>query len=66
MEQLFEYYIETNNFHLKYAKGEPALKDQEFHDYNEFVYLLSGTSFLVSKNIQQTGCVLFGQIFLVI
>lgn len=53
MEQLFEYYIETNNFHLKYAKGEPAVKDQEFHDYYEFVYFISGTSFLVSKNIQQ-------------
>jgi len=53
LEQLFEYYIETENYHLKYAKGEPAVKNQEFHDYNEFVCFISGKSFLVSKNIRQ-------------
>lgn len=53
MEQLFEYYIETENYHLKYAKGAPAVKDREFHDYNEFVFFISGKSFLVSKNIRQ-------------
>ncbi len=53
MEKFFEYYIETDNFHLKYAKGEPAVKEQEFHDYNEFVFFIKGRSFLVSKNIQQ-------------
>ncbi|MBQ4087269.1 MAG: helix-turn-helix domain-containing protein [Clostridia bacterium] len=53
METLFEYYIETDAFHLKYAKGEPAVKEQEFHDYNEFVFFLSGSSFFISKNIQQ-------------
>ena len=39
MKKLFEYFIETDWFHLKYAKGEPAVKEQEFHDYNEFVFL---------------------------
>ena len=53
MEKLFEYYIETDTFHFKYAKGEPAVKEQEFHDYNEFVMFISGKSFLNSKNIQQ-------------
>ena len=53
MEKLFEYYIETDTFHFKYAKGEPAVKEQEFHDYNEFVMFISGNSFLSSKNIQQ-------------
>ncbi len=53
MEKFFEYYIETDSFHLKYAKGEPAVKEQEFHDYNEFVFFIKGKSFLVSKNIQQ-------------
>lgn len=53
MENLFEYYIENNYLHMKYAKGEPAVKEQEFHDYNEIVYFAEGTSFFVSKNIQQ-------------
>lgn len=53
MEDLFEYYIETDDYHLKYAKGEPAVKNQEFHDYNEFVYFIGGKSLLVSKNIRQ-------------
>ncbi|MBQ9922514.1 MAG: AraC family ligand binding domain-containing protein [Clostridia bacterium] len=53
MENLFEYYIETDKLHFKYAKGEPAVRGQEFHDYNEFVFFISGKSFLVSKNIQQ-------------
>ncbi len=53
MNNNFEYYIETDRFHFKYAKGEPMLKDQEFHDYSEFVFFMSGSSFLISKNIQQ-------------
>ena len=53
MENLFEYYIETDNLHFKYAKGEPAVKEQEFHDYNEFVFFIKGKSFFLSKNIQQ-------------
>ncbi len=52
MEELFEYYIETDDFHLKYAKGEPAIKEREFHNYNEFVFFISGNSFLISKDVQ--------------
>ena len=50
---MFEYYIETDTLHLKYAKGAPAVKGQEFHNYNEFVLFLGGSSFFISKNIQQ-------------
>ncbi len=53
MIQLFEYHIKTVLFYFKYAKGEPAVKGQEFHDYSEFVFFISGSSFLISKNIQQ-------------
>ena len=53
MEKNFEYFIETDTFHFKYAKGEPAVKEQEFHDYNEFIFFIDGSSFLSSKNIQQ-------------
>ena len=52
MENLFEYYFEAENFHLKYAKGEPSVKEQEFHDYNEFVFFMNGTGTFISKNIQ--------------
>ena len=52
MPELFEYYIETDKFHLKYAKGEPQLKGEEFHNYYEFVLFLGGESRLISKNIQ--------------
>jgi len=52
MLPLFEYYVETEAFHLKYAKGAPALVGREFHDYCELVLFLGGTSRLVSKNIQ--------------
>ena len=53
MEPLFEYYIESDKLHFKYAKGEPAVKDQEFHDYHEFVLFLGGNAFFISKYIQQ-------------
>lgn len=53
MKDLFERYIEADDIHVKYAKGKPALKDTEFHDYNEFIYFISGHSFLISKDIQQ-------------
>jgi len=53
MENLFEYYLENDNLHFKYAKGEPAVKEQEFHDYNEFVFFVKGEAFFISKNIQQ-------------
>lgn len=53
MENLFEYYVENENFHFKYAKGEPSLKDREFHHYHEFVFFIEGSSYFISKNIQQ-------------
>lgn len=53
MDGLFEYYFEDGGIHLKYAKGEPAVKEQEFHDYHEFVFFISGRSYIISKNIQQ-------------
>ena len=53
MEKTFDYYIEADGFHFKYAKGEPTLKGQEFHDYNEFLFFMGGKSYLISKNIQQ-------------
>lgn len=59
MDKTFEYYIETKDFHFKYAKGEPAAKGQEFHDYNEFLFFVNGKSNFISKNIQQElipGC----------
>lgn len=54
MQNLFEYYIQTDNFHFKYAKGKPAVENQEYHDYNEIVFFIDGKSFFISKNIQQT------------
>jgi len=53
MKDLFEYYIENETFHFKYAKGEPTLKEREFHQYHEFVYFIDGNSYFISKNIQQ-------------
>lgn len=53
MDCIFEYYIETDKLHLKYAKGEPSVKESEFHNYNELVFFIEGNSFLISKNIQQ-------------
>ena len=51
--ELFEYYFEDKNFHFKYAKGEPSVKDEEFHDYHEFVLFMGGNSYFLSKDIQQ-------------
>lgn len=53
MQKPFNYYIETDKFHLKYAKGESMIKGREYHDYNEIVFFISGKSFLISKDIQQ-------------
>jgi len=53
MEELFEYYIENETIHFKYAKGEPARKDREFHNYHEFVLFMDGDAQFISKNIQQ-------------
>ncbi len=53
MENLFEYYMETDDFHFKYAKGNPAVKEREFHDYDEFVFFVQGNTYFISKDIQQ-------------
>lgn len=53
MSELFEYYIETDTFHFKYAKGKPAVETREYHDYNEFVFFIQGKASLIAKNIQQ-------------
>lgn len=53
MSNLFEYYIEADNFHFKYAKGKPAAESMEYHDYNEFVLFMRGKASFISKNIQQ-------------
>ena len=53
MENLFNYYIKTEDFLFKYAKGEPEIKEREFHHFNEFVFFIEGKSYLISKNVQQ-------------
>lgn len=53
MEDLFTYYLASDTFHFKYAKGEPAVKEQEFHDYHEFVLFLHGSSYFISKKLQK-------------
>lgn len=52
MDNGFKYYTETKLFHCKYAKGAPSANGTEFHDYNEFVFFIKGSSFLISKDIQ--------------
>ena len=54
MENLFEYQIASECIHFKYIKGKPRIIGQEFHDYNEFILFLDGSSRLISKDIQQT------------
>lgn len=53
MESLFTYYVENETVHLKYARGEPSLKEREFHNYHEFVFYIGGEAYFISKNIQQ-------------
>ena len=53
MEGLFEYYIETEDMHLKYAKGEPSIKDKELHLYHELVWFLGGSSRFISGSVQR-------------
>ncbi len=53
MKKLFEYYVEDEGLHVKFARGKPARRDTEFHDYSEFVYFIDGDSYLISKNAQQ-------------
>ena len=53
MNGYFEHYIESDSFHLKYAKGYPSAKGQEFHNYHEFILFLDGKAHLISNNIQK-------------
>ena len=53
MDGLFEYYIETEDMHLKYAKGEPSIKDKELHLYHELVWFLGGSSRFISGSVQR-------------
>lgn len=53
MENLFKYQIASEHIHFKYIKGNPAIIGQEFHDYNEFILFMDGSSRLISKDIQQ-------------
>ena len=47
-------HIETDRIHFKYAVGEPMVKSEEFHGFHELVLFLSGSSYFISKNIQQS------------
>lgn len=51
---MFKYYFENENFHFKYAMGEPEVKNREFHNYNEFVFFMEGNAFFISKKFRQT------------
>lgn len=53
MNDLFEYYINDEHFHLKYAKGKPSLIGREFHNYDEIVFFIDGTANFISANIQK-------------
>ena len=60
MDELFEYQIGAPSLHIKYAKGEPSTKTQEFHYYHEFVLFIHGSAYFVSRDIQQDlspGCI---------
>ena len=49
MKKLFDYYFESENSHFKYAKGEPAIKQQEFHIlFNHFTTYHTGPYDLIS------------------
>lgn len=53
MKTLFEHYSQSDTLHFKFAKGEPSVKDREFHDYHELVLFLGGSAYFISKSIQQ-------------
>ena len=52
-EKLFKHYVNASSFQLKYFKGEPLRRDEEFHDFHEFVFFIRGKARFLSKNIQQ-------------
>lgn len=59
MESYFNYYYESEKYHLKYAKGLPSVSGKEFHNYHEIIWFIGGSSHMISKNIQKDlteGC----------
>ena len=58
----FEHYFENGGIHLKYARSALSVRDQEIHDYHEFVFFFGGNARFSSKSIQRnlsSGDVLF-------
>jgi AraC-like DNA-binding protein len=53
MSDYFEHYVRSKDLHLKYAKGEPSAKGQEFHNYHEIVLFFGGKARFISKSIQK-------------
>ena len=53
MSDYFEHYVRSKDLHLKYAKGEPSAKGQEFHSYHEIVLFFGGKARFISKSIQK-------------
>ncbi len=49
----FEHYFENGGIHLKYARSALSVRDQEIHDYHEFVFFLGGSARFSSKSIQR-------------
>jgi AraC-like DNA-binding protein len=49
----FEHYFENGGIHLKYARSALSVRDQEIHDYYEFVFFLGGSARFSSKSIQR-------------
>ncbi len=53
MKDSFEYYFESDRLHLKYARSIPAVRGDEYHDYDEFVFFLGGDVRFISNDIQK-------------
>ncbi len=51
--EFFEHYFEDGGLHLKYARSALSVRDQEIHDYCEFVFFLGGSARFSSKSIQR-------------
>ena len=51
MNQLFKYYIKTDNIIFKYARGKSEKSGKEFHTFNEIILFLEGDAELIGENI---------------
>ncbi len=51
MQQLFKYYIKSENVIFKYANGESEKSGKEFHTFNEIILFLDGEAELIGENI---------------